>query len=292
MSSIRCEKRPAHASGASLRPADGGAACLERQERPLLKLGEQPPFEIVNPAGSAPVLFTCDHASHAVPQALGDLGLGAEDRQRHIGWDPGAAEVTRGLSARFDAPAVLSRYSRLVIDCNRRPGHATSIPAVSDGSVVPGNLGLTAPEAARRAEALFYPYHRAIDATLDGIRKRGRTPAYLAIHSFTPKLNGGAARPWHVSVLWDRDPRIAVPLLEGLRRRTGLPVGDNEPYSGRDRFDYSNDFHANAAGLPNALVEVRSDLISDAAGIARYTAILADVLAGILADDALYREAR
>ncbi len=288
MSAIRFETRAAQPSDASLRTAAGGVECLARQEQPLLAPCEQPPFEIVNPAGSAPVLFTCDHASHAVPQALGNLGLGPEELQRHIGWDPGAAAIVRGLSARFDAPAVLSRYSRLVIDCNRRPGHETSIPAVSDGAVVPGNLGLSAREAARRAEALFYPYHRAIDETLDGIRKRGRTPAYLAIHSFTPKLNGGPVRPWHVSVLWDCDPRIAVPLLEGLRRRPGLTVGDNEPYSGRDHYDYSNDFHANAARLPNALIEVRSDLIADAAGVARYTALLADVLA----DNALYREAR
>lgn len=290
MPAIRFETRRAQPPDAAPLAA-AGAESLARQEQPLPAADEPPPFEIVNAAGSAPVLFTCDHASYALPRALGNLGVGAADLQRHIGWDPGAAAVTRGLSARFDAPAVLSRYSRLAIDCNRRPGHETSIPAVSDGAVIPGNIGLTAREAARRAEALFHPYHRAIAETLDGIRRSGRTPAYLAIHSFTPRLNGGAPRPWHVSVLWDRDPRIAVPLMEGLRRQ-GLVVGDNEPYSGRDHFDYSNDFHANAAGLPNALIEVRSDLIADAAGAARYAAILAEVLEDILADDALYREAR
>lgn len=291
MPTIRFETRPAQPSDAPLRTAAEAAERLARGKQPLLADDEQPPFEIVNAAGSAPVLFTCDHASCALPRSLGNLGVAAADLQRHIGWDPGAAAVARGLAARFDAPVVLSRYSRLVIDCNRRPGHETSIPAVSDGSVIPGNLGLTARDAARRAEALFHPYHRAIEEILDGIRRSGRTPAYLAIHSFTPKLNGGAPRPWRVSVLWDRDPRIAAPLMEGLRRQ-GLVVGDNEPYSGRDHFDYSNDFHANASGLPNALVEVRSDLIDSVAGAARYTAILAGVLEDILADDALYREAR
>ncbi len=291
MPSTRFETQSAYPAGASLQ-AEDDAERRPFRERPLLAADERPPFEVVNPAGSAPVLLTCDHASCALPQALGDLGLEAEDLQRHIGWDPGAAAIARGLSARFDAPAVLSRYSRLVIDCNRRPGHKTSIPAVSDGSVIPGNIGLTARESARRAEALFYPYHRAIDKTLEGIRKRGRTPAYLAIHSFTPKLNGGPARPWHISVLWDRDPRIAAPLLQGLRRLPGLTIGDNEPYSGRDHYDYSNDFHANSRGLPNALIEVRSDLVADAEGIARYSAILGDVLEDILADDALYCEAR
>ena len=199
----------------------------------LLAEGDPPPFEVVNPSGRGLMVLTCDHASHAVPAALDGLGLDPGDLRRHIGWDAGAAELARRLSRRFDVPAVLSGYSRLVIDCNRSPGHPESILSVSDGTTVPGNRGLTPQEAERRARSLFHPYHEAIAQVLDSIRSRGETPAYVALHTFTPKLNG-QERPWHFGVLWDRDARIARPLIESLRKRTGLEIGDNEPYSGRD----------------------------------------------------------
>lgn len=248
----------------------------------LLAEGDPPPFEIVNPSGRGPMVLTCDHASHAVPAALDGLGLDPADLRRHIGWDAGAAELARRLSRRFDAPAVLSGYSRLVIDCNRSPGHPESILAESDGTPVPGNQGLTPQEAKRRAQALFHPYHEAVAGVLDSIGSRGETPAYVALHTFTPNMNG-MARPWHFGVLWDHDPRIARPLIEALRRRPGLIVGDNEPYSGRDHGAFSNGHHATPAGLPNAMIEIREDLLADEAGISRCEGILAGVLEEVLA---------
>ncbi len=257
----------------------------------LLAPHEPPPYTVENPTGTAPFVFTCDHASHAVPEALDGLGLSPADLRRHIGWDIGAAALTRKLSRRFNAPAVLSGYSRLVIDCNRKPRHATSIPPVSDGTVIPGNLDLAPEEAARRAEALFRPYHQAIETVLDRIRASVPAPAFLAIHTFTPRMNG-RARPWHVGVLWDEDPRIPEPLIRALRRHAELTVGDNQPYSGRDHFDFSNAFHATAAGLPNALVEVREDLLRTEAGVERWADILGNALRDILDDSTLYREVR
>ena len=203
--------------------------------------------------------------------------------ERHIGWDIGAAEVTRRLAERFDAPAVFSGYSRLVIDCNRKLGSETSILEVSDSTVIPGNLGLETAEAARRAEALFAPYHQAIASVLERIRRAGSTPIFAAIHSFTPRLNG-CARPWHIGVLWDQDPRVARPLIEALRANPGLVVGDNEPYSARDHFDFSQEFHASSAGIPSALVEIRDDLIRDRAGIALHADMLGEALAGVVAN--------
>ena len=266
----------------SLKPQ--GYPAQESSARPpaLLAEGDPPPFEVVNPSGRGSMVLTCDHASHAVPAALDGLGLDPADLRRHIGWDAGAAELARRLSRRFDAPAVLSGYSRLVIDCNRSPGHPESILSESDGTPVPGNQGLTPREAERRARELFHPYHEAIAGVLGRIRSRGETPAYVALHTFTPSMNG-RERPWHFGVLWDHDPRIARPLIEALRRRPGLIVGDNEPYSGRDHGAFSNGHHATPAGLPNAMIEIREDLLADEAGIARCEGILAEVLEEVLA---------
>lgn len=258
----------------------GGPAS---RHAPLLADHEPPPYRIVHADGRAPLVLTCDHASHAVPESLGNLGLASRDLERHIGWDIGAAAVTRRLAERFDAPAVFSGYSRLVIDCNRKLGSETSILEVSDGTVIPGNLSLEPSEAARRAEALFIPYHRAIASVLEGIRRSGSTPIFGAIHSFTPRLNG-SARPWHFGVLWDQDPRLARPLIEALRSHPGVLVGDNEPYSARDHFDFSQEFHASSAGIPSALVEIREDLIRDPAGIELHADLLGDALAGVVAN--------
>ncbi len=255
----------------------------------LLAAHEQPPCEVVNPSGRGLMVLTCDHASHAVPAALKDLGLDPADLRRHIGWDAGAAELARRLSRRFDVPAVLSGYSRLVIDCNRRPGHPESILSESDGTPVPGNRGLTPQEAEGRARALFFPYHEAIAGILGRFRSRGETPAFVALHTFTPNLNG-RDRPWHFGVLWDRDARIARPLIEALRRHPGLTVGDNEPYSGRDLYTFSNAYHAVPARLPNAMIEIRQDLLADEAGIARCERILAGALEEVLTGSSLRQE--
>lgn len=256
---------------------------------PLLIGSDDPsPFETINVDGQANVVLLCDHASNKIPSSLASLGLSSEDLCRHIAWDSGAAEVTRILSRRLDAPAVLSGYSRLVIDCNRKLGHETSIPAVSDGAVIPGNQKISATEIAHRVEAIFHPYHHGIEAVIDKVQARGIPPAIIAIHSFTPEMDN-VARPWHISVLWDKDPRVSVPLLADLRARGDIVVGDNEPYSGREHYGYTAEVHATAAGLPNALIEIREDQIRDEPGIKRYADILGDALATVLADPQLYR---
>lgn len=250
---------------------------------PLLGDDEPSPYRTENATGRSRIVFTCDHASHTVPRRLGNLGINAKDLRRHIGWDIGAAEVTVRLARRFDAPAVLSGYSRLVIDCNRSPDSATSILESSDGTRIPGNIGLTPEEVSRRTSDLFVPYHRAIANALDRIRRTEATPVFVAVHSFTPRMNGGPARPWHFGVLWDEDPRVAVPLIEALRSNDGVLVGDNQPYSGRDHFDFSQDFHASSRGIPSALVEIRENLIRDGEGIAVYADMLGDALESVLA---------
>jgi predicted N-formylglutamate amidohydrolase len=257
----------------------------------LLAPDEPPPFELVNAGGRASALLLCDHASRAVPRALGQLGLDDAALMRHIGWDIGAAEVTRLLSRRFDAPAVMTCYSRLVIDCNRVPGDKQSIPEVSDGVRVPGNCGISRAEAERRRRALFDPYHAAVDAAIGRFRSAGRVPAILSIHSCTPVMNGHE-RPWHIGVLHDRDLRIAGPLMKALAARGDVCVGDNKPYSGRGQAGKTIHHHAHDVGLPHVMVEIRQDLIDTHKGAARWAGILGDALAPILDDPGLYRVVR
>jgi predicted N-formylglutamate amidohydrolase len=248
------------------------------------------PFAVLESETPSSMLVVCDHASPVIPLAHGNLGLSETDRLSHVAWDIGAAQVAHGLSRRLRCPAVLAGVSRLVIDCNRRPGDPSSIPAVSCGVAVPGNHSLDEDEAADRAERWFWPYHRQISAQLTRLRRFGAAPAVVSVHSFTPVMNG-CLRPWHVGVLWNRDPRMAVPLLKALGRQSGLVVGDNQPYSGRE-INHTLDTHAGAAGLPHLSFEIRQDLIADAAGAESWAALLAEVLAPVMAEPKLFQVAR
>jgi predicted N-formylglutamate amidohydrolase len=254
----------------------------------LLLPGDPPPFELVNPDGKARLVLFSDHAGRAIPQRLGTLGLRQAELDRHIGWDIGVAKLARKLAEALDAPAVLAGYSRLVIDCNRRLDDPTSIAQESDRVPVPGNRGLSAADRKARQEAIFHPYHAAISDVIARKRREGPAPAILSLHSFTPQMNG-FRRPWHVGILWNRDPRLPVPLMARLMREDGVVVGDNEPYSGKDEHGYSTIAHAETQGLPHGLIEMRQDLIGDDAGIARWAELLIRVLKDVLADGRVYQ---
>lgn len=247
------------------------------------------PFHSIDGSADATTLLVCDHASAAIPPALGGLGLAAAARHAHVAWDIGAAQVTRGLARRLACPAVLAGVSRLVIDCNRAPGDPASIPALSCGVPVPGNGGLSEVAADARAESWFWPYHHEIGTRLAHLLRRGVVPAVVSVHSFTPCLGHGApARPWQVGVLSNRDRRLAEPVLAALRAHDGMVVGDNQPYSARE-LNYTLDTHAGAAGLPHVSFEIRQDLVADAAGCEWWAELLAQVLRPSLADAALRR---
>jgi predicted N-formylglutamate amidohydrolase len=205
----------------------------------------------------------------------------------HIAWDIGAAGVARRLAALFDAHAVIAGYSRLVVDLNRNLKDASAFPEISDGVLVPGNLGLTPEAKILRKTLLYDAYHDAIDAVLDELAAGGRQPALIGVHSFTPRFHG-TERPWRIGVLWDQDPRLPIALLAGLRRAGGVVVGDNEPYSGRHRADYSIDHHAERRRLAHVGIEIRQDLIADHAGQERWAERLACALERALADDRVY----
>ena len=240
--------------------------------------------EILNPEGDPGVLLICDHASNAVPDELGNLGLDASVLARHVGWDIGAGALTRRLADLLDAPAIVCRFSRLVIDPNRSLDHLQSIPPISDEIVVPGNQGLGATEAERRAKLYHRPYHDQIVRRLESASTDG-VPALVAVHSFTPIMDG-YERPWHAAVLHDDDTRLAVPILKAFERYSELMVGDNEPYTGYSDLTFTLPHHAGGRGLPNVALEIRQDLIDTPTGVERWAFRLKDVLAGPLADPA------
>jgi len=222
-------------------------------------------------------LFLCDHAARDLPSGYGTLGLKPDLFETHIAYDIGAAEVTRALAASFGAPAVLGAWSRLLIDLNRGPDDPTLIMQLSDGSIIPGNRNIDDAERTRRIERFHAPYHQAI---AEEIARLGRPPL-VSLHSFTPVWKGDK-RAWEVGVLWDKDGRLARPLMARLAE-AGFTVGDNEPYSGALEGDTLNR-HGTKNGLPHVLIEMRQDLIGDAASALAFAARLGPILTSALAD--------
>lgn len=255
----------------------------------LLSDDDPLPVTVINPEGATPAVLICDHASNAVPAALAGLGLDDAARSRHIAWDIGAAGVGRMLARALDAPLVLPAYSRLVIDLNRDPDDPTAICVISDRTIVPGNRALTGADRAARVTEIFRPYHDAVTARLDAHVARGRLPALISLHSFTPVIAGWGherqERPWHIGVLFDRDERLARPLLAALGGRGDLVVGENEPYSARNGHGFSLAHHGEARGLPHVELEMRQDLIANDADAARMAEILAEALMPLLAPE-------
>lgn len=244
---------------------------------PLLAADEPAPFVVLNERSTEPVLLVCDHASRRLPRSVGDLGLDPAARRSHLAQDIGAGDLTRRLAEALSATAVLAGYSRLVVDLNRDLLDSEAFLEYGDGVPIPGNRNLPQAERQARADALYRPYHTAIHEQIRRLAASVQPPAVIAVHSFTPVLNG-VSRPWEIGVLWDADRRVPDILIEQLRGE-GFVVGDNEPYSGKSPQDFTIDHHAEAAGLPHAGIEVRQDLIDHSQGLARVAASLHRIIA-------------
>ncbi|HEY2899624.1 MAG TPA: N-formylglutamate amidohydrolase [Polyangia bacterium] len=234
---------------------------------PFVLLGgdDPPPFEVAGRDGRSPFFLICDHAGRRLPRVLGSLGLSPAELGRHIAWDIGAGAVARQLAAVLDAHVVWQTYSRLVIDCNRPLAAVDSIAKISEQTVIPGNSTFEPEQAASRVREVFQPYHDEIDRALAQRSTAGRPTMVVAVHSFTPVFKG-RARPWHVGVLYNRDVRLAQPLLRLLGKEGDLVVGDNEPYAVTDTSDFSINHHGERRGLPHVEIEIRQDLIAEATG--------------------------
>ncbi|HKN26933.1 MAG TPA: N-formylglutamate amidohydrolase [Roseiarcus sp.] len=244
---------------------------------PLLAADEPAAATLVNEAGGAIFFLACDHAGRAIPRRLGTLGLPPSEPARHTAWDIGIAGVDRELSRRLDAALIPQTCSRLVIDCNRDPAVASSVPEIAETTAIPGNRGLSAAARAARLAAIFRPYHDALAGALDRRAAQGRATVLTALHSFTPVFKG-SARPWHVGVLFNRDTRLARPLLRLLGAEGDLVVGKKRPYSVSDLTDYTVPVHGERRGVPSVEIEIRQDLIAAPEGQAAWAARLARLL--------------
>jgi predicted N-formylglutamate amidohydrolase len=227
-------------------------------------------------------VITCDHAGRAIPERLGTLGLSAAELDTHVAWDIGAAGLAESLGAALGGFVILQTYSRLVIDCNRPLHVESSIATKSEYTLVPGNQDVSRSEAELRESEIFAPYHQRIDRELERREREGRPAVYVAVHSFTPRYMG-TDRVWHAGVLYGKDARLGRAVFELLGQEAGLVVGDNEPYAVSELTDYGIVQHAERRGLLCVELEIRQDLIADAAGQAIWTERLARILPGAVA---------
>ncbi len=243
----------------------------------LLAADEPPAFQEWQARGRSAFIIVVDHAGARIPRCLGSLGLAPVDLERHIAWDIGALGVARGVAAALDAPLIAQNYSRLVIDCNRDPQVATSIPHVSETSEIPGNMNLSAEQIALRRAEIFEPYHRRIREIIDERRAAKRPAILVAQHTMTDVYHG-VRRSMHAAILYNRDRRFAGMVLDQLRRNTDVIVADNEPYFVSDQTDYTVPHHAEARSLPYVEIEIRQDLVRDRPGQAAWAKRIAGAL--------------
>ena len=243
----------------------------------LIGEADPAPVRVLRPDGASQFFLTADHAGRAIPRRLGNLGLPESELGRHIAWDVGIAGVTEKLTEVLDATAVLQVYSRLIIDCNRKPEWASSIPALSELTLIPDNENIPPGEREARRREIFAPYHDCIAELLDQRRAPGRRTVLVAMHSFTPVFKG-EPRDIEIGILYNRDARLANILLDLLRSEGDLVVGDNAPYAITDASDYTVPVHGEGRGLPHVEIEIRQDLIGDELGQAAWAARLARLL--------------
>jgi predicted N-formylglutamate amidohydrolase len=243
----------------------------------LLAADEPPAFQEFRIGGRSDFIIVADHAGARIPRRLANLGLPDSELTRHIAWDIGSLSVARRMAELLDAALVAQNYSRLVIDCNRDPKVATSIPRISELREIPGKIGLSAREIAARRREIFDPYHRRIHELLDERQANGRRAIVVAQHTMTDVYKGEPRR-MHAAVLYNRDRGFAGVVLDMLRREQHLIIADNEPYFVSDETDYTIPQHAEARSLPHVEIEIRQDLVTDAAGQEEWAARLARVL--------------
>jgi predicted N-formylglutamate amidohydrolase len=211
--------------------------------------------------------LSCEHASNALP-----LGRAWPKKDRwlcdsHWAFDPGAAELSRELSAALGAGAVLAGFSRLWIDPNRPLQSDTLIRREAEGR----SIALNAYADNRRERLLYWhAYHNALDKDLG----QSQADVLLALHSFTKRYEG-SSRDFDVGVLFDREQRLAEALAAKLQA-AGIAVRLNEPYSGKQGMIYAASRHAAKHGCRAVELEVRNDLCSDS----RFRRLLIDAFGG------------
>lgn len=244
----------------------------------LLAPDEPEAVAVQNPHANSAILFISDHAGRRIPRRLGTLGLGDADLERHIAWDIGIQSVTTMLADKLGATYIYQRYSRLVIDCNRRPGMSQSVMLFSDSTEIPGNRNLTDQNLHAREHEILRPYHEAIEQELERRRAAGHPTVIFAMHSCTPVFGNDPPRPWHIGVIAHSDWRIGDALIDLLAAETGFCVGRNKPYEVNMETDYTVPIHAEGRGLPYVEIEIRQDLIGEGTGQREWAELLSGLL--------------
>ena len=245
-----------------------------------MSLGKFEPVETIAGRLDSGILLIADHAMRHLPAEYGRLGLDAAQFDRHIAYDIGVEGLSRNLAARLGCPAVMARFSRLLIDPNRGEDDPTLIRQLYDGAVIPGNYPMSGDERRLRVENFYQPFRRSVRHISDRMRESAaEPPIVISVHSFTPMM-GGRARPWHAGILWDKDSRVAGPLIDLLRSEPGMIVGDNEPYDGALHGDTLHEI-CTSQGIAHVLIEVRQDLIASEAGIEEWAQRLAAMLVSV-----------
>jgi predicted N-formylglutamate amidohydrolase len=215
------------------------------------------------------LVFTCEHASADLPDPW---RWPEEDRwlvDTHWASDIGAAAFTRRVARLMNAPAVLARFSRLLIDPNRSLDSETLFRENADGRTVHLNETLLEAERARRIGRFYHPYHAAVKAMVE--RSRGDT--VFSIHTFADTYEGDT-RVLEVGVLFDDDEAPAQRLVRHLNE-AGFHVLPNEPWSGKAGLAYSSVRHAREFARCALEIEARQDLIVDESFAARLAEALA-----------------
>jgi len=235
------------------------------QDEALIEPSEGPAFAIRHPDGASEVVLVCEHASKTMPKALGTMGLDPVALESHIAWDIGAQRVAEMLSDSLDATLISQRFSRLAYDCNRPPEAAGAYPERSEIYDVPGNVGLGNGDKTRRANALYYPFHQAIDALIDARLAQGRSVVLVTVHSFTPDYFS-KPRDGHLGILHDDDRMLADAMLDAAAAAKLESVSRNYPYGPEDGVTHTLKRHGLTRQIPNVMLEIRNDLISDDAG--------------------------
>lgn len=234
----------------------------------------------------APLVVVCEHASHAIPADLDNLGLDDAARLSHIAWDIGALDVAMTLAKLLDAPLVVGTCSRLVYDLNRPQSSASAIPARSETFDIPGNLTLSDTARQARFDRIYTPFHDALAATFSAQETRAGTQAtLLTVHSFTPVFMD-APRRVELGFLHHDASALAIEAAAIEDARGIYRAAVNAPYGPDDGVTHTLERHGDGAGRPALMIEIRNDLIDTPDAAIAMAHHLAPTLDMVLADTA------